>query len=222
MRSSRACSSYRSSAVALGTLALYALLITGVTARYTKRLPAGVWLKIHRLSLVVFVLAWVHGVLAGTDSRGSLPALPRDRRRGPRRGRAYRYWVIRSAPAASRPSIGGQPATVEVCRPMNSLPLPARRALVVVGVVAVIGAGVASIRVAAEWRPLRHRWPWRRDRVESMQVQLADESARAEALASDAAALDGAGGRAARRRSRPRQRPARCRRRHGGRASRSS
>ena len=34
-------SSYRSSPVALGTLAMYALILTGVTARYTKLLPQG-------------------------------------------------------------------------------------------------------------------------------------------------------------------------------------
>ena len=61
-------SSYRTSPVALGTLALYAFLLTAITARYTKLLPAGVWLTIHRLSLIVFVLAWLHGILAGTDS----------------------------------------------------------------------------------------------------------------------------------------------------------
>jgi len=46
-------SSYRSVPVALGTLALYGLLIAGLTARYTKLLPPGVWLKLHRASLVV-------------------------------------------------------------------------------------------------------------------------------------------------------------------------
>ena len=40
-RSSRACREYRSSPVALGTMALYAFLLTAITARYTKLLPAG-------------------------------------------------------------------------------------------------------------------------------------------------------------------------------------
>jgi hypothetical protein len=61
-------SSYRTSPIALGTIALYAFLLTALTARYTRLLPAGVWLTIHRLSLAVFVLAWLHGILAGTDS----------------------------------------------------------------------------------------------------------------------------------------------------------
>jgi sulfoxide reductase heme-binding subunit YedZ len=66
-------SSYRSSPVALGTLALYAFLITAVTARYTKLLPPGMWLSIHRLALIVFVLAWLHGMLSGTDSQALRP-----------------------------------------------------------------------------------------------------------------------------------------------------
>lgn len=102
-------SSYRSSAVALGTLGLYALLITGLTARYTTLLPRGMWLKLHRLSLVVFVLGWVHGMLAGTDSvalrplyvaTGSLVLA----------ATAYRYWVTKRG----RPTFAStieQPAT---------------------------------------------------------------------------------------------------------------
>jgi sulfoxide reductase heme-binding subunit YedZ len=61
-------SEYRSTPVALGTMALYAFLITALTARWTKLLPPGVWLKLHRLSLLVFVLAWLHVELVGSDS----------------------------------------------------------------------------------------------------------------------------------------------------------
>jgi hypothetical protein len=89
-------SEYRSPAVALGTFALYALLLTGVTARYTRLLPAGFWLRLHRLSLAVFAFAWFHGVLAGTDTEaaaglyglsGLFVLL----------AAAYRYWVSRQA-----------------------------------------------------------------------------------------------------------------------------
>lgn len=61
-------SSYRSAPVALGSLALDALVITGLTARWTRLVPAGSWLIVHRAALGVFVLAWMHGLLAGTDS----------------------------------------------------------------------------------------------------------------------------------------------------------
>ena len=88
-------SSYRSVPVALGVIALYALLITGLSARYTRALPRGLWLQIHRLSLGILVLAWTHGVLAGTDSVAMagtygasfvLVVL----------AAAYRYWVSRA------------------------------------------------------------------------------------------------------------------------------
>jgi hypothetical protein len=61
-------SAYRSAPVALGTIALYALLVTGLTARWTRLLPPGAWLAIHRGAVAIFIVAWMHGLLAGTDS----------------------------------------------------------------------------------------------------------------------------------------------------------
>lgn len=87
-------SSYRSAPVAVGTLALYALLLTGLTARYTKLLPAGAWLTIHRVGIVVFVLGWMHGLLAGTDSM-ALVALYAALGFAVGGAAAYRYWVTR-------------------------------------------------------------------------------------------------------------------------------
>ena len=118
-------SSYRSSPVALGTLALYAMLVTGLTARYTKMLPAGFWLKLHRFAIVALVLAWMHGMLAGADAAtlqpmyvatGTLVLL----------AAAYRYWVSKrqrptfatslpeasGGPAGARPSAGAHPSAV--------------------------------------------------------------------------------------------------------------
>jgi predicted ferric reductase len=89
-------SQYRSTPVALGTLALYAFVVTAMTARYTKLLPPGAWLSLHRLALLIFVLSWLHGMLAGTDSAplqlvylasgGVVIAAG-----------AYRYWASRRA-----------------------------------------------------------------------------------------------------------------------------
>ena len=103
-------SSYRTVPVAVGVVALYALIFTGLTARYPKRLPTGWWLKIHRFSLVVLVAAWLHGVLSGTDTQSFLPIYVAI-------GVAvigtagYRYWVVRRARGALRaplhPSSGG-------------------------------------------------------------------------------------------------------------------
>lgn len=89
-------SQYRSTPVALGTLALYAFLVTAMTARYTKLLPPGAWLSLHRLALLIFVLSWLHGMLAGTDSEplqlvyllcGAVVIA----------AGAYRYWASRRA-----------------------------------------------------------------------------------------------------------------------------
>jgi sulfoxide reductase heme-binding subunit YedZ len=115
-------SEYRSSAVALGTLATYALVVTAVTARYTRLLPAGMWLKLHRLSLVVLVLAWMHGILAGTDSDalrplyvGSFGLVVA--------AAAHRYWVIRRARATE------QPAGIAVGTPSRPATQPALEAV---------------------------------------------------------------------------------------------
>ena len=97
-------SSYRTAPVALGTLALYALLATGVTARWTKLLPAGAWLTIHRLGIVVFVMGWMHGLLAGTDSIAlvSLYVVLGCAVGG---AAAYRYWVTRQGRPAFHTSL---------------------------------------------------------------------------------------------------------------------
>ena len=100
-------SEYRSVPVAAGTMALYALLVTALTARYTRLLPPGVWLRLHRLSLIVFALAWAHGALAGTDTpalrlfyvaTGVVVTL----------AGSYRYWIVRRSRTV--------PAALEVVR----------------------------------------------------------------------------------------------------------
>jgi DMSO/TMAO reductase YedYZ heme-binding membrane subunit len=87
-------SGYRTVPVAVGSVALYALLLTGLTARYTKALPSGWWLKLHRLSLGVFLLSWAHGMLAGTDS-GALRWLYVATGLVVIAAAAYRYWVAK-------------------------------------------------------------------------------------------------------------------------------
>ena len=92
-------SGYRSAPVAVGVLALYALLITGLTARYPKRLPTGWWLKLHRFSFLILIAAWLHGILSGTNSDALRPLYV---------GigvvlvlaAAYRYWVTKRSPAS--------------------------------------------------------------------------------------------------------------------------
>lgn len=89
-------SQYRSSPVALGTFALYAFLVTAITARYTKLLPAGAWLSLHRLALAIFAFSWLHGILAGTDST-ALEALYVGMVVAVTAAGAYRYWAAKRA-----------------------------------------------------------------------------------------------------------------------------
>ena len=89
-------SSYRSTPVALGTLGLYAALISGVTGRWSSLLPKGLWLKLHRFALVAWVAAWLHGLLAGTDSTTLVPMYVATGIVVMVAG-AYRYWVSKKA-----------------------------------------------------------------------------------------------------------------------------
>jgi predicted ferric reductase len=100
-------SSYRSTPVALGTMALYAFLVTTITARYTRLLPAGLWLSIHRLALVVWILSWLHGILSGTDSDALRPMYVVAGLAVVAAG-AYRYWASRQGRptfTTSRPEV---------------------------------------------------------------------------------------------------------------------
>jgi hypothetical protein len=99
-------SEYRTVPVALGTLGLYALLVTGLTARVTRLLPAGWWLRLHRLSLGVLALAWAHGMLAGTDSDAIRPVYLATFA-AVTVAAAYRYWVSRAARPTFATSLEG-------------------------------------------------------------------------------------------------------------------
>jgi len=62
-------SRYRTFAVALGTVALLFMLVLTATARLAGRRGARRWLAYHRLAAATFALVWVHGVLAGADTK---------------------------------------------------------------------------------------------------------------------------------------------------------
>ncbi len=111
-------SAYRSAPVALGTLGLYAALASGITGRWTKLLPQGFWLRFHRFALVAWLLSWMHGLLAGTDSAVLVPLYVASGAAVLAAG-AYRYWVARrtrptfatSLSGAARPTLVPAPAT---------------------------------------------------------------------------------------------------------------
>jgi methionine sulfoxide reductase heme-binding subunit len=66
-------STFRTPAIAVGSIATYALVITAITAKWTRLLPAGWWLRVHRFTAVAFLLTWMHAVLAGTDGNALTP-----------------------------------------------------------------------------------------------------------------------------------------------------
>ena len=111
-------SAYRTAPVALGTLGLYAALVSGVTGRWTKLLPPGLWLKLHRFALVAWVLSWMHGLLAGTDSPPLLPMYLATGLLVVGAG-AYRYWVSRKARPTFATSLPG------AANPVRSTVVPA-------------------------------------------------------------------------------------------------
>lgn len=58
---------YRPVPVTLGVIALWAGLITGVTAKLAGSIAARVWWPIHKVAAVSLALVWGHSVLAGSD-----------------------------------------------------------------------------------------------------------------------------------------------------------
>ncbi len=59
---------YRPVPVTLGVLSLWTGLIVGLTAGLAGRGLGRIWLPLHRFSAVAWILAWVHGLLAGSDT----------------------------------------------------------------------------------------------------------------------------------------------------------
>jgi len=60
-------STYRPVPVTLGVLALWAGLVTGLTARLAGSIAARVWWPVHKVAAGVLALVWAHSVLAGSD-----------------------------------------------------------------------------------------------------------------------------------------------------------
>ena len=111
-------SHFRTVPVAIGSIALYATLITGATARWTRLLPSGLWLKLHRFAAVPLGLGWLHGVLAGSDTGvlrigyWAIAVLVV--------GAAfYRYWIVRRRASRARVAVPSRAASLT--------PMPAGR-----------------------------------------------------------------------------------------------
>lgn len=59
---------YRPFAVGLGSVSLYLGAAIGITAALAGRFVGRHWLAVHRLALLAVALAWLHSVLAGSDT----------------------------------------------------------------------------------------------------------------------------------------------------------
>jgi len=59
---------YRPTPTALGTLALYTLLLVAGTAVLAGSIGRRIWFPVHTVSVLVFCLTLAHGVLAGSDA----------------------------------------------------------------------------------------------------------------------------------------------------------
>lgn len=60
---------YRPVPVTLGVIAFWGMVLAGLTAALSNtRIFRRSWLWIHRISLSFYILAWVHGMLAGSDT----------------------------------------------------------------------------------------------------------------------------------------------------------
>lgn len=66
-------STWRPLAVTWGVVALYLLIAVEVSSLLRTRIPARVWRRIHLTSFVLYLLATLHFVTAGTDADG-IPA----------------------------------------------------------------------------------------------------------------------------------------------------
>ena len=59
---------YRPTAVAIGTIALYGIVLVAGTAALAGSLGQRVWFPIHSVSVIIFCLCLAHGAMAGSDS----------------------------------------------------------------------------------------------------------------------------------------------------------
>jgi len=115
-------SEYRPPAIAIGSIALYALIFTAVSAKWTRLLPSGWWLKVHRFAAVAFLMAWVHAVLAGTDG-GALTPLYLATGLPILAGVAHRWWSAKARPQRAGDG-SGSPSRQALSSPSISRPVP--------------------------------------------------------------------------------------------------
>ena len=65
-------SSFKPDAVALGIVAMYLLVAIEITSLAMRKLSRRTWHAVHLTSFLLFILATVHGITAGTDRHNAL------------------------------------------------------------------------------------------------------------------------------------------------------
>jgi hypothetical protein len=65
-------SNWHPAAVAWGVVALYLLLAVELTSLARAHLPKIVWRRVHFASFLLFVMATIHGLTAGTDTKSTM------------------------------------------------------------------------------------------------------------------------------------------------------
>lgn len=60
---------YRPVSVTFGVVGAWVGLLAGLSAAAAGRLPRRAWWPLHKVAAVSFVLIWLHGVFAGSDTR---------------------------------------------------------------------------------------------------------------------------------------------------------
>jgi predicted ferric reductase len=60
---------YRPVAVTLGVIGAWIGVLAGLSAGVAGRLPRRAWWPLHKVAAVSYVLIWLHGVYAGSDTR---------------------------------------------------------------------------------------------------------------------------------------------------------
>lgn len=61
-------SEYKPVGVTLGLIALWSALISTFTAAFAGRFTGRIWLALHRVAGLAWLLAWIHSVLVGVDT----------------------------------------------------------------------------------------------------------------------------------------------------------
>ena len=98
------------------------MIVTAVSAKWTRLLPSGWWLRIHRLAAVTFLMSWAHAVLAGTDGGALLPlylvtGVPI------LAGVAHRWWTAKARPV--RRAVPAAAPAAAAARVPATVPIPA-------------------------------------------------------------------------------------------------